>query len=138
MESDEKDMEDNDEEFDAEIPDEVVLLTFAETLQKAHNAAVAIQRQQEASHKRRKYYTGNSSCIKQRWAAKQHGIQVARKKVFISDFFKKKKKTPEDANYIGYEVVEEAACQTVTPIQVYSGPVEPEQARSKSFLSNWS
>jgi len=77
MESDEEDMEDNDEEFDAEIQDEAALLTFAETLQKAHDAAAAIQRQQEASHKRRKYYTGNSSHTKERWAAKWHGMQVA-------------------------------------------------------------
>jgi len=34
MESDEEDMEDNDEEFDAEIQDEVALLTFEETLQR--------------------------------------------------------------------------------------------------------
>jgi len=120
MELDEEDMEDNDEEFDAEIQDEAALLIFAETLQKAHNAAAAIQRQQEASHKQRKYYTGNSSCTKQRWAAKWHGMQVAGKKVFISDFFKKKNKTPEEATYIGCEDVEEAACQTGTPIQVYS------------------
>jgi len=51
MESDEKDMEDNDEEFDAEMQDEVAFLTFAETLQKAHDATASTQRQQEPSHK---------------------------------------------------------------------------------------
>jgi len=133
MESDEEDIGDNDEEFDAELQDEAALLTFAETLQQAHDAAAAIQRQQEASHKQRKYYTGNSSCTKERWAAKQHGLQVARKKVFISDFFKKKKITPEEATYIGCKDVEEAVGQTSTPIQVYSGLIEPEQVSRRSF-----
>ena len=64
-------------------------------------------------------------------------MQVAGKKVFISDFFKKKN-TPEEAIYIGCEDVEETACQTGTLIQVYSGPVEPEQVSSRSFCQNWS
>jgi len=67
-------------------------------------------------------------------------MQVVRKKVFISDFFKKKNKTPEEATYIGCEDVEEAVCQIGTPIQVYSGLVEPEQIRSRSLsklVINW-
>ena len=63
-------------------------------------------------------------------------MQVAGKIEFISDFFKKKKKTPEEATYIGCKDVEEAVGQTSTPIQVYSGPIEPEQVSRRSFCQN--
>src|SRR5882724_13377847 len=48
---DEEDMEDNDEEAEFEIKDDVALLTFTQTLQRSHDAAVAAQREREASWK---------------------------------------------------------------------------------------
>src|SRR5882724_9481416 len=48
---DEEDMEDNDEEAEFEIKDDAALLTFTQTLQRAHDAAAAAQREREASWK---------------------------------------------------------------------------------------
>jgi len=67
---DEEDMEDNDEEAEFEIKDDAALLTFTQTLQRAHDAAAAAQREREASRKRKQHYTGNSSRTKERWSAK--------------------------------------------------------------------
>src|SRR5882724_10332913 len=63
------------------------------------------------------------------------------KKGIYIRLLQKMNKTPGEDTYIQCEDAEEAACQTGTPIQVYSGPVEPEQVRGRSFLSklviNW-
>src|SRR5882724_5287669 len=48
---DEKDMEDNDEEVEFEIKYDAALLTFTQTLQRAHDAAAVAQREREASQK---------------------------------------------------------------------------------------
>jgi len=58
---DEEDMEDDDEEAKSEIKDDAALLTFTQTLQRAHDAAAAAQREREAGRKCKQHYTGNSS-----------------------------------------------------------------------------
>src|SRR5882724_3909409 len=120
---DEEDMEDNDEEAEFKIKYDVALLTFTQTLQRAHDAAAAAQREREASKKCKQHYTGNSSQTKERWSAKRQGIWVPGKKVFISDFFPTNTKAPSEDTYHSSDDLDE-------------GTVEPEKAGEWDSWSN--
>ncbi|KAF8583560.1 hypothetical protein K439DRAFT_1617363 [Ramaria rubella] len=135
VECDEEDSEDDDEEAEAESKDDATLLLFSQTLQKAHDVAVAAEQEKEAGQKRKKHYTGNSQRSKERWASKRRMLQVPGKKVFISDFFKQSRKETEVIYASSDELEELSESHAPTPAPALNR-VENYQDKSTSIEHN--
>jgi hypothetical protein len=83
---------DVDEDDEAEIEDEATLLTFAATLQKAHNVAIAAEKAKHAQNNHPQHYTGHSTRTNQRNAQKQRDL-TNRGVKFITEWCCKKPQT---------------------------------------------
>jgi hypothetical protein len=81
---------DLDDDEEAEIRDEAVLLHFAATLQKAQEVAAAAEREAWETKKCPKRYDGSSSRTLRRHAAKRRKIAASGTQPFIQSFFQPK------------------------------------------------
>jgi hypothetical protein len=85
-----------------EIKSDTALLKFVETLQKAHDAAVTVERERDASRKCPRHYTGNSKRSGCHHAA--HRRDLAKKGCrFMTSFFSKV--TKESGNATNQEII---------------------------------
>ena len=91
VESDDEDEIGDDKAMDGEITSEGELEVFIRTLQDAQNAAQEEERQNNASRKRPRFYTGNSMRSQQRHALNCRQLESEGKTSFITQFFQSSK-----------------------------------------------
>ncbi|KIJ50090.1 hypothetical protein M422DRAFT_245889 [Sphaerobolus stellatus SS14] len=90
-ESDDEEEIGTDKAMDGEITSEGELELFIRTLQDAQNAAQEEERQNNASRKHSKFYTGNSMRSQQRNALNHRQLESEGKTTFITQFFQSSK-----------------------------------------------
>ncbi|KIJ26479.1 hypothetical protein M422DRAFT_55512 [Sphaerobolus stellatus SS14] len=89
-----------DEDAEAEVRNDAMLLTFVMRLREAQELMDKVEREKSALRKRPKRYQGNSERSKRRWAQQRHDMLKANPNhKFITDWFKplKKKEASEQA-----------------------------------------
>ncbi|KIJ32939.1 hypothetical protein M422DRAFT_265121 [Sphaerobolus stellatus SS14] len=91
VESDDEEEIGTDKAMDGEITGEGELEEFIRTLQDAQNAAQEEERQNNASRKRPRFYTGNSMRSQQRHALNRRQLESEGKTSFITQFFQSSK-----------------------------------------------